>query len=100
MNNRITLLEEFRLLLGAYYGVDEMDEYGTKVYVLKEIEEYIKDFIATNPTLDCDYEEECRSIENLPLKRKLQDSLYLLHKMNAPFDLILLIKKRLKNIDD
>lgn len=100
MNNRITLLEELRLLLGAYYGVDEMDEYGTKVYVLKEIEEYIREFIAINPTLNCDYEEECRNIENLSLKRKLQDSLYLLHKMNAPMDLILLIKKRLKKLAD
>lgn len=100
MNNRITLLEELRLYIGAYYGVDEMDEYGTKVYVLKEIEEYIKDFIRANPSLDCDYEKEREEIENLPLKRKLQDSLYLLHKMNAPFDLILLIKKRLKNIED
>lgn len=100
MNNRITLLEELRLLLGAYYGVDEMDEYGTKVYVLKEIEEYIKEFIATNKALNCDFEEECKIIENLPLKRKLQDSLYLLHKMNAPMELILLIKKRLKNLAD
>ncbi len=98
--NKITLLEELRIYLGAYYGVAEMDEYGTKVYVLKEIEDYIRDFIKANPFFSCDYDSECREIENLPLKRKLQDSLYLLHKMNAPMDLILLIKKKLKNIED
>lgn len=99
MSSHITLLEEFRLLLGAYYGVDEMDEYGNKVYVLKEIEEYIKDFIMTNPSLDCNYMKECQKIEQLPLKRKLQDSLYLLNKINSNLELILLIKQRLKNLD-
>lgn len=99
MNSHITLLDEFRLLLGAYYGVDEMDEYDNKVYVLKEIEEYIKDFITTNPLLDCNYMEECQKIEQLPLKRKLQDSLYLLNKMNSNLELILLIKQKLKNLD-
>ena len=99
MNNKITLLEELRLYLGAYYGVLEMDEYGTKVYILKDIENYIRNFVKVNSFQNIDYGKECQIIENLPLKRKLQDSLYLLARMNAPMDLILLIKKKIKDIE-
>lgn len=100
MNNRITKIEELRLYLGAYYGVVEMDEYITKIYILKEIEDYIKDFVKTSDFRDIDYGKECQIVENLPLKRKLQDSLYLLNKINGPMDLVLLIKEKLKNIKD
>lgn len=41
----MTLEEEFRLLVSGYYGVSEIDEYTSKVYVLKDIEDYIRSFI-------------------------------------------------------
>lgn len=95
MNN----IDEFKLLVGGYFGIVEMDEYDLKVYILKEIEEYILNFLKQNP-LDCD----CKSIaleiqDKLPLKRKLQDSILTLHKIDGPLDLTLLVKKRLRELD-
>ena len=34
----MTLKDEFKYLVGGYYGIMEMDEYDLKVYVLKDIE--------------------------------------------------------------
>ena len=91
--------DTFRYLVGAYFGISEMDEYDLKEYVLKDIEEYIIDFIKQNPIKNFDYEKEAREVENSrELKTKLQDSLVVLPKINASTELILLVKARLKKI--
>ncbi|MGM9834480.1 MAG: hypothetical protein ACI31M_01715 [Bacilli bacterium] len=95
----MTLVDHFRLLVGGYYGVLEMEEFNTNSYILKQIEDYIRDFLATNPINNFDYLEEARVLSDLPLKRKLQDSLIVLNKICGPLELILLIKKRLKEIE-
>lgn len=93
------LKDEFKYLVGAYFGVREMDEYDLKVYVLSDIEKYIKDFIETNPITDFDYKKEAEKInDTMSLKTKLQDSLLVLNKMNASMELIFLIKKRLEKM--
>ncbi len=93
------LKDTFCYLVGAYYGITEMDEYALKEYTLKDIEEYIKNFISENPIKDYDYRSAAREIEDtLPLKTKLQDSLIVLPKINASMELILLVKKRLKDL--
>mgnify|MGYP001289023987 FL=1 len=99
MQKKETLINEFKTYVGAYYGVNSMDEYDLKVYVLKEIEQDIKDFILVN---DLD-KNECLLLakeveEKVPLKTKLQDSLLILYKMNASMELIFMIKNKLKNI--
>ena len=33
----MTLEDEYRYLVGAYYGIIEMDEYDLKVYILQDI---------------------------------------------------------------
>ena len=38
------LKDQFKYLVGGYYGITFMDDYPLKVYVLKDIENYIKDF--------------------------------------------------------
>lgn len=97
----MTLEDQYRYLVSAYYGVIEMDEYDLKVYVLKDIENYIKDFIAVNPIENFNYRKEAQIIEEeVLLKTKLQDALLVLNKINAPIELILLIKKRLKEINN
>ena len=91
------LINQFRYLVGGYYGVSLMDEYDLKEYMLKDIENYIRDFIDVNPIDNFDYKEEALLIkDNLSEKRKLQDALLVLNKMNGPMDLVFLIKKRLK----
>jgi len=93
------LKDQYKYLVGAYYGVREMDEYDLKVYVLKDIENYIKDFVTVNKIEDFDYKNEAEIIERqMSLKIKLQDSLLVLNKINGPIELILLIKKRIKKI--
>lgn len=93
------LEDTFRYLVGAYYGIAEMEEYNLKEYVLKDIENYIKNFISENPIEKFDYREEAEKVESeLSLKTKLQDSLIVLPKVNASTELILLVKKRLKEI--
>ena len=95
----MNLEDTFRYMVGAYYGVSEMDEYDLKEYILKDIEEYITQFIKENPIKNFDYKKEASEVEsNSELKTKLQDSLVVLPKVNASTELILLVKARLKRI--
>ncbi len=92
-----TLKDTYRYLVGGYYGIREMDEYSLKEYILKDIEDYIEDFISENPIPDFDYEKERQEVEkNLSLIVKLQDSLLVLPKVNAPMELVLLVKEKIK----
>lgn len=93
------LLDTFRYLVGAYYGIVEMDNYELKEYVLKDIEKYIRDYLKDNKIENINLEEEAKKVEEeLTLKTKLQDSLIVLPKVNASLELILLVKARLKEI--
>lgn len=92
----MSLEDQFRNLVGGYYGVSLMDEYLLKEYILKDIENYINNFIETNK-IEFNYEKEKELIkDNLSNKRKLQDALIVLNKINGPMDLILMIKQKLK----
>ena len=94
------LKDQYKYFVSAYYGIREMDEYDLKVYILKEVETYIKDFIATNPIENYDYKKETLEVEkNTPLKTKLQDALLILNKIDGPIELILMIKKRIKQLN-
>ncbi len=93
------LKDTYRYLVGAYYGIRDMDNYELKEYILKDIEEYIKSFIKDNPITDFDYRKEADLVnDEKSLKTKLQDSLIVLPKVNAPMELVLLVKARLKEI--
>lgn len=95
----MNILDTFKYLVGAYYGIVEMDNYGLKEYVLKDIENYIRDFVKDNYIENFDYRKEAERInDELELKTKLQDSLLVLPKVNAPMELILLVKARLKKL--
>ena len=97
----MTLQDEFKYLVGGYYGVMEMDEYDLKVYVLKDIENYIRAFLEENPISNFDYKKEAETIKDtMALRTKLQDSLLVLYKINASMDLVFMIKTRLKELDN
>ena len=66
--------------------------------MLKEIENYIREFVRQNPSSNFDFDSEVEKIkEKVSLKTKLQDALLVLNKMdNVPMDLILQIKHKLK----
>ena len=90
--------DTYRYMISGYFGVMEMDTYNLKEYVLKDIENYIRDFVKQNPSSSFDFVSEVEKIKDtVPVKTKLQDALLVLNKMeNAPIDLILEIKHRLK----
>lgn len=94
----MTLEEEFRLLVSGYYGIYEMDEYKLKAYVLKDIENYIREFIMEYPIPNCEYRKVAEEVEKNSLKTKLQDSLLVLNKVKAPMELILLVRQRLNEM--
>ena len=97
----MSLEDQFRILVGGYYGICEMDEYDLKIYLLKDIENYIISFLRENPIENFDYKLEASILENkLSLKRKLQDSLLVLHMIDAPLEIVLLVKKKLKEFND
>lgn len=94
------LEDTYRYLVGGYYGVELMDEYNLKEFVLEDIKKYIVDFIEINPIDNFDYKKEAEIIkDSLSDKVKLQDSLIVLNKISAPMDLIFLVKKRLKEYE-
>lgn len=94
------LENQFRYLVGGYYGVSLMDEYPLKEFIMEDIKNYIINFIEINPINGFDYKKEADDIkDNVSEKVKLQDALLVLNKINAPMDLVFLIKKRLKKFD-
>ena len=93
------LKDQFKCLVGGYYGITYMDEYSLKEYVLKDIENYIKDFIEINPIDNFNYRDNAEKYEEeLSEITKLQDSLIVLNKINASIELVLLVKERLKRL--
>lgn len=89
----IDLRDRLNLLVEAYYGMMEMDEYELKVYEAKKIKDEINNFVKEYNINDFDYEYVK---DNISLRTKLQSLLIVLNKNNGPMELILLIKKRLK----
>lgn len=93
--------DEFKLLVGAYFGIQEMDEYKLKEYVLKDLEEYIKDFLKLHSLSNINLKEMAEEIKDkLPLKRKLQDGLIALRKIDGPLDLILMMKEKINELNE
>lgn len=97
----MNLKNQFKLLVLGYYGVLCLDEYDLKVYILKDIENYIITFIEINPINDFDYKSEALNYEKEASKKtKLQDALIVLNKIKAPMEVVLLVKKHLKEIEE
>ncbi len=91
------LIDQFRYLVGGYYGILLMDNYPLKEYILKDIEEYIKDFVKENnieKSICLNNQIDVK--EHVTNKVKLQDALLVLNLIKGPIDLVLLIKEELK----
>jgi len=94
------LENQYRYLIGGYYGVSLMDDYPLKEFIMDDIKKYINDFIETNPIDNYDYKKEELDVkDNVSERVKLQDALLVLNKINGPMDLVFLIKNRLKKIE-
>ena len=93
----MSLEDQYKLLVESYYGVSLLDEYDLKEYVLKDIQKLIDNFENNYENIDYNSIKEYVK-EKVSIKTKLQSSLITLNSMNAPMDLILLIKEKLKEI--
>ena len=93
----MTLEETYRMLYSGYLGVSEMDEYTSKEFILKEIMDYIKDYINTY-NLKIDFDSINLELEKQDLIRKLQDSILVLNMIDGPLELKLLIRGKLKEL--
>lgn len=90
--------DRFKYLVGGYYGIKSMDEYQSKLYILKDVENYIKRYVELSDSF-VDYKKMAEEIKNHEsLKEKLQDSLILLHDIDGPMELVLMIKLKIKEI--
>lgn len=96
MNNE-EIINMYRMIVSAYYGMQMMDEYDLKVYVLKNIDDYRRSFIKEN-NLKLDFTKEDELVEDRTTKSKLQDTLIVLNKINASMEIIHLVKERLNRI--
>lgn len=95
------LKDKFKCLIGGYYGIRTMDNYDLKVYILNDIENHIKNFIKLNPIDNFNYEEAALKYEKeLSLKTKLQDSLIILHEIEAPMEIVFLVKLKIKELNN
>lgn len=94
------LEDKFKCLVAGYYGVQEMDEYPLKEFVLYDIEKYIRNFVETEPIQNYDYKKYVEKYQDeLSLKTKLQDSLIVLNEINGNLELIHMINKKIKKIN-
>ena len=93
----MTLEDTYRMLFSGYLGISEMDEYTSKEYILKEVSDYINEYI-NNYQLNLDFQAINDELENQDLVRKLQDAIIVLNMIKGPLELTLLIRQRLKEL--
>lgn len=94
----MTLEDTYKMLYSGYLGIREMDEYISKEYILKEVEDYIEEF-KKQYNLTINYIEINDLLEQQDLIRKLQDAILVLNIIKAPLELTLLIRKKLKDLN-
>ena len=93
----MTLEETYRMLYSAYLGISEMDEYSSKEYILKEVSDYIKDYV-NQYNLNLNFNEINKELDKKDLIRKLQDAIIVLNMIDGPLELTLLIRGKLKEL--
>lgn len=95
-----TLKDQFRYLVGGYYGMCLMDEYPLKEFILQDIKIYIETFIEVNNIEGINLQEEARDVlDNVSDRVKLQDLLLVLNKINATMEVVFLVKNKLQQLD-
>ena len=93
------LEKKYRIMFGAYLGVSLMDEYPLKEYILKDINDYIDAYIENYPLDNFNYQEFKNNVDKEESDIvKLQDALRIGNVLNFPFELIHMIKERIRNL--
>ncbi len=97
MNHKDT----FRCFVSAYLGIQELEEYSLKEYILQDIEHALKKMIQLPVKEKIDYEKEIEQIkQDQNFKTNLQDCLIVLPRINAPMEVVFLVKEKLQKIKE
>ena len=91
------LFNQYKTIIGAYLGVQKMDEYSLKVYVLQDIRKYQSKFKEDNQLI-VDDDLLFNEVENKSVITQLQDALNILEIINGPRDLIFLIEAKIREL--
>lgn len=95
MNN----LDEYKCLVESYFGIMSLDEYDLKEYELKKLKKIIDDYSKENNISDEISNDIINNVKtNSTFKRNLQSCLITYSSVDAPIDLIILIKRKLKSL--
>ena len=86
---------KYMMLINAYQGIEHLDDYILKAYVLEDLKEYIFEFKQNN-NIEMDYKTAYSKLENCSLITKLQDALYVINELNGPIELVHIIEKKIK----
>ena len=91
--------DPYNYMISGYYGIELLDEYKDKQYLLKEVRNYINAYLEDNRIPDVDYEEINRKIEqNNTEIDKLQDALIVLNDIDAPMEASILIRQKISEL--
>ena len=91
--------DPYKYMISGYYGIELLDEYKDKLYLLKDIKNYINDYLEDNRIDGFDYDKLNREIEkNTNEIEKLQDALILLNSMNAPMEASIIIRQKIAEL--
>ena len=91
--------DPYKYMISGYYGIELLDEYKDKQYLLKDIREYINNYLEDNRIPNVDYEAIKNEIErNNTDIDKLQDALLLLNDMNAPMEASITIRQKISEL--
>ena len=91
--------DPYKYMMSGYYGIELLDEYKDKQYLMKNIREYISNYLEDNRIPGFDYEELNRLIEkNNSEIDKLQDALLLLNDMNGPMEVSIIIRQKISDL--
>lgn len=91
--------DPYNYMMSGYYGIELLDEYKDKQYLLKEVRNYINAYLEDNRIPDVDYEEINRKIEqNNTEIDKLQDALIVLNDIDAPMEASIIIRQKISDL--
>lgn len=99
-NKKEEKINRYRTLVGAYYGILNIDEYELKAYVLKDIKILINDYETLNYSDIVDFKREEEYVKNkVSIKVKWQDALMILNEINADKELMHIIRMKIKKYE-
>ena len=91
--------DPYKYMISGYFGVELLDEYKDKQYLLKDRRKYIDAYLEDNRIPNVDYEAIKNEIErNNTDIDKLQDALLLLNDMNAPMEASITIRQKISEL--